>query len=118
MSVEVVAEPPVYERRAQQIEGVSWFRDLIFRDSDREAALRLERHAREVELELRVNPNRTQGQGGYFAPPLWLIDQFATAPRAGRRLAKRIDAEGHPFPLPPGVEAGDLPGLGHGKHRG
>jgi len=26
-------------------------------------------------FEKRVNPNRTDGQGGYFVPPLWLIDQ-------------------------------------------
>src|ERR1700733_6041727 len=118
MSVEVVAEPPVYERRAQQIEGVSWFRDLIFRDSDREAALRLERHSREVEPELRVTPNRTQAQVGYFAPPLWLIDQFATAPRAGRRLAKLIDAEGNLFPLPQGVQSVNLPRLTTGNAEG
>ncbi|MCU1659308.1 MAG: phage-related major capsid protein, partial [Pseudonocardiales bacterium] len=27
-------------------------------------------------LEQRVNPNRTDGQGGYFVPPLWLVDQY------------------------------------------
>jgi len=34
-------------------------------------------------FESRVAPNRTDGQGGYFVPPLWLIDQYVALLRNG-----------------------------------
>jgi hypothetical protein len=63
-------------------------------------------------LELRVNPNRTDGQGGYFSPPLWLIDHFAGAPRVERTLSALIPN----LPLPRGVSEVKLPRMTTGTH--
>ena len=114
----VVSEPDVYQRDRQQMDGVSYFRDLMFRESDASALVRLDRHARQMELERRVNPNLTQGQGGYFAPPGWLIDQFAHLPRAGRPLADRIDKAKNRFPLPQGVQSINIPRMTSGTAEG
>lgn len=58
-------------------------------------------------FERRVNPNRTDGQGGYFVPPLWLIDEFIPYLRAGRvaaGLCKQMD-------LPEGTDSINIPKL-------
>lgn len=113
--VEVVREPLTYERNGRQ----SYFRDRVLSlRGDDEARARLERHAREMRVELpklerrraenveyRVNPNRVQGYGGYFAPPLWLIEYFATGARANRVLAHFTPN----FHLPPGVQSVNVP---------
>jgi HK97 family phage major capsid protein len=49
--------------------------------------------------------NRTDGTGGYFVPPLWLIDQYAEYLRAGRVLADRCRS----VPLPGGTDSINLP---------
>jgi hypothetical protein len=118
----VVREPLTYERSSSH----SYFRDLALSEQGNNAAAgRMARHASEMQvevpqreerdrqraqdsgLEFRVNPDRTAGQGGSFAPPLWLIDEFASAPRPGRvvtQLAPR-------FPLPAGCQSVNLPRL-------
>ena len=56
-------------------------------------------------FERRVNPNRTDGQGGYFVPPLWLIDEYLPYLRAGRptaNLCRQMD-------LPPGTDSINVP---------
>ena len=58
-------------------------------------------------FEKRVNPNRTDGQGGYFVPPLWLVDQYIKGLRAGRvaaGLARQMD-------LPQGTDSINIPKL-------
>jgi HK97 family phage major capsid protein len=58
-------------------------------------------------FERRVTPNRTDGQGGYFVPPLWLIDEFIPALRAGRvaaGLCRQMD-------LPEGTDSINIPKL-------
>lgn len=58
-------------------------------------------------FEKRVNPNRTDGQGGYFVPPLYLIDEFIPALRAGRvaaDLCRQMD-------LPEGTDTIKIPKL-------
>ena len=60
-------------------------------------------------FETRLNPNPTDGQGGYFAPPLWLIDQFATGKRPGRTLPNLIAEAGNAFPLPSGTQSLNIP---------
>jgi HK97 family phage major capsid protein len=58
-------------------------------------------------FERRVNPNRTSGQGGYFVPPLWLIDEYIPALRAGRiaaGLCRQMD-------LPEGTDSINIPKL-------
>jgi HK97 family phage major capsid protein len=119
--IKVISEPLTYEEHAPH----SYFRDLALAESgDNAANVRLIRHAKELKgelerrdkaarsakpdgLEYRTNPSRTTGQGGYAAPPLWLIDKFATAPRAPRVLANLIPG----FPLPQGVQSVNIPRL-------
>jgi HK97 family phage major capsid protein len=55
--------------------------------------------------EYRVNPSRVDGQGGYFVPPLWLIDEYVDYARAGRATADLM----HKIPLPPGTDSINLP---------
>jgi len=121
-AVTVVREPLTYEREAPR----SYFRDLaLSRAANVSAEKRLKQHAKEMRVELpalekrnraraaesglefRVNPSTTDGQGGYFSPPLWMIDRFATAVRPGRVLSHLIPT----FPLPPGVSSVNLPRL-------
>lgn len=57
-------------------------------------------------FERRVAPNRTDGQGGYFVPPLWL-DQYIAGLRPGRvaaGLARQMD-------LPAGTDSINVPKL-------
>lgn len=49
--------------------------------------------------------NQTQGTGGYFIPPLWLVDEYTPYLRAGRCLANLC----HSMPLPPGTNSINLP---------
>lgn len=58
-------------------------------------------------FERRVNANRTDGQGGYFVPPLWLIEEFIPYLRAGRvaaGLCRQMD-------LPEGTDSINIPKL-------
>ena len=59
----------------------------------------------DAEFEYRVNPNTTLGEGGEFAPPLWLNELFATARRPGE-VIQRLAPE---FDLPDGVSSVNLP---------
>jgi HK97 family phage major capsid protein len=61
-------------------------------------------------FERRTNPNRTDGQGGYFVPPLWLIDQYIELPRYGRPLANAVPN----FTLPEGTDSINLPKIASG----
>ncbi len=129
MTVRVASEPLTYaaERRER-----SFFADLVTEARGESAEAlnareRLGRHNREVRVELAERERRVAGQvaavdglefgrerrlssrvpgfGGSFAPPLWLIDRFATAPRPGRVLADLIPG----FPLPSGVSSVNVP---------
>lgn len=61
-------------------------------------------------IEYRVTPDRTDGYGGYFSPPLWLNQLFATANRPGRVLSGLMVR----FPLPREVSELNLPLLSTG----
>lgn len=121
--IQVRREPVTYSEHGQH----SYFLDLIHRRSPDESE-RLQRHAREMDVELRDRArardaewrhaaaaygleardlNRTDGTGGYFVPPLWLLDLYASAPRAGRPLAELVTN----IPLPPGTDAINVPRL-------
>jgi HK97 family phage major capsid protein len=121
-AIEIIHEPLTYERFAER----SYFKDLALAGrGDQGSEARLQRHAEEMRtvipereaereqraraagLEYRVNPNRTDGQGGYFSAPVWLIDHFATAPRTGRVLSALIPN----LPLPLGASEVKLPRL-------
>lgn len=100
--VEVISEPLTYRRDAD----VSYFRDRMRADleSDQFAQERLERHACEMEIERRANPSSNTST---FAPPLWLVEDAASAPRPHRVLA---DAVQH-FTLPDGAHSVNVPRL-------
>lgn len=104
----------------------SYFRDMLLGGAAAEQ--RLTRHREQMELvrrereqrarrvmsvmgaEYRVEPDRTPGYGGYFAPPAWLNQFFATANRPGRVLAGLIPR----FPLPAGCASINIPILTKG----
>jgi len=126
----VISEPTQYGRGS----GNSYFLDLARGQirGDQDAVQRLQRHAQELDVDMpkreearakrsaegersirarggsfekRVNPNRTDGQGGYFVPPLWLVDEFVAYLRAGRTTANlpmQLD-------LPTGTDSINLP---------
>jgi HK97 family phage major capsid protein len=126
MTATVTAEPLTYERRGECPH--SYFADLLTVDRNPEARRRLGRHAEEMrviraererrawaairagEFEYRVEPNRTDGFGGYFSPPLWMNEYFATARRPGRVLAGLMPR----FDLPQGISSVNLPILSTG----
>lgn len=58
--------------------------------------------------------SRTDGQGGYFVPPLWLIDEYIPYLRAGRVFADRW----RPFPLPSGTDSINIPRVTTGTASG
>jgi HK97 family phage major capsid protein len=70
--------------------------------------------ARETAFEKRVNPNRTDGQGGHFVPPLWLVDEFIDLPRSGRTTANLCRQMG----LPSGTDSINLPKVATGTATG
>lgn len=72
-----------------------------------------ERHQGSV-FEKRVNPNRTDGQGGYFVPPLWLVDEYIELPRFGRPFANSV----RNFDLPSGTDSVNLPKIATGTATG
>lgn len=95
--------------------------EIVKRDKARTAAaerdhasldrdLRRSSGGRETIFEKRVNPNRTDGQGGYFVPPLWIIDDYVDLPRFGRTLANAV----RPLTLPPGTDSINVPKVATG----
>lgn len=70
--------------------------------------------SREGFFEKRVNPNRTDGQGGYFVPPLWLVDEYIPYLRAGRVAADMV----HRMDLPGGTDSINLPKVATGTATG
>lgn len=66
---------------------------------------------RAAAFESRVNPNRTDGQGGYFVPPLWLVDEFVGLPRFGRPIADSV----RNLELPAGTDSINLPKVATGS---
>ncbi len=125
----IIREAKTYERGGEY----SYFKDfaLAQRGLDSTAGERLERHAvewrvetRQRELramraedrdyELRVTPSWRPGEGGYFAPPLWLIEAFADVPRAERVLGRLAPN----FLLPRGPQSINVPVLNAGVVEG
>lgn len=128
--VRVKSEPLTYQRGGPH----SFIFDVLSKHEgksgkDPGAEERLERHRREMDVELdrreraaerefaqrmdwfagsyekRTNPNTTAGQGGYLAPPLWIVEAYASIPRAGRPLANLLPS----VPLPRGVHTVNVP---------
>lgn len=70
-------------------------------------AERAMRDLRAADMEYRVEPNVTQGTGGFFAPPLWMNELFATANRPHRVLAGLMVH--FRLPAQPGVSSTNVP---------
>lgn len=92
----------------------SYFKDLALSSApgrfDSEARARLVRHAEEVAVETRTNMSRTDGQGGEFVPPLWLLNQYISLARAGRVSADLASK----YELPAGTDSINLPKISTG----
>lgn len=65
------------------------------------------RDLRAADLEYRIEPNLTDGTGGFFSPPLWMNELFATANRPGRVLAGLMVRFG--LPVQPGASVINVP---------
>ncbi|HEY3688118.1 MAG TPA: phage major capsid protein [Streptosporangiaceae bacterium] len=83
----------------------SYFIDLARRGDDFEAQQRLAAYAAE-----RRDLNRTDGTGGYFVPPLWLMNQWVEKARAGRPYADLCTR----LPLPGGTDSINIPKVATG----
>lgn len=104
-----VEYPKIIEQRDREARSAI---DRAEHETTRELAGPLGIRARGVEdnpfigspIEQRVNPNRLDGQGGFFVPPLWL-PEFIKALRAGRTTADLC----RQMPLPTGTDSINLP---------
>lgn len=98
-------EPTTYQRGGRN----SYFRDLTLvnmqREGGREALQRLERSNQEVRA-----LTTTDGAGGDFVPPLWLVDQFVALARPARVVADELAQ----MPMPAGTDTIALPTLATG----
>lgn len=105
----VTSEPEVYRKGGQ----TSYFRDLWRASSrgDRDSIDRLTRNDRMAadSAEYRALTT-TDGAGGEFVPPLWMMNEYVNLARAGRVAADQI---GHQ-PLPAGTDSISLPTLATG----
>lgn len=121
--VQVVSEPETYRKGGQ----TSYFRDLFRaqvngnRDSierlsrnDREVTDHLQRIARGAEQALEGLEARalstTDGAGGEFVPPLWMVNDYIALARGGRVVADQV----RPMTLPPGTDSISLPKVSTG----
>lgn len=110
----VTSEPEVYRRGDH---SQSYFRDLARAQTRTgtnigEAGERLQRNSRRFNDDLRAAPEQVQraltttdGAGGDFVPPLWLINQFIELARPGRVTADLLNGQA----LPPGTDTISLP---------
>lgn len=94
----------------------SFVRDLIGATlrNDRNSWERLYRHAQEASVETRVTPSTTDGQGGEFVPPLWLVNAYAEYARAARVTANLLTQQA----LPAGTDSINIPKITLGTQVG
>ncbi|NQE88514.1 phage major capsid protein [Nocardia terpenica] len=109
--VRVGGEPATYTRG----NGHSYIQDLVrfsFRlDADGAAETRLRRHGEEVARSPEYRDlDRTDGHGGFFVPPVWLMNQFLDLARAGRAVANLALTD----VLPPGTDSLNIPTVASG----
>lgn len=98
------SEPETYRRGGQH----SYFRDLAMvglqRGDTRAAQDRLMRNNREVEVEARAL-STTDGAGGDFVPPMWMVNDYVELARTARPTADRVRNE----TLPTGTDQVNVP---------
>lgn len=108
--VSVRSEEMTYRKGGEN----SYFKDLALSQApgiwDGEARARLARHADEVRVEMRTNMSRTDGQGGEFVPPLWLLNQYIALARSGRVTADLASK----YDLPTGTDSINMPKISTG----
>lgn len=107
----VTNEGRTYEKN----NGKSYMQDLmrvqLNMDADGSARERLQRHASEVSTDREYRDlDRTDGNGGYFVPPLWLMNQFIELARPGRAYANLVQNE----TLPGGTDSINIPKVATG----
>jgi HK97 family phage major capsid protein len=100
-------------RHGEEIE-VDLPRRMAARDAAAEKGIRslegVSDRVAESAFERRTNPNRTDGQGGYFVPPLWMVDEYIDLPRFGRTIANSV----RNLTLPSGTDSINLPKVSTG----
>jgi HK97 family phage major capsid protein len=96
--------------------GRSYLKDLsrvqLNLDGSGESRARLERHAIDVSTmpEYRAGLDRVDGTGGFFVPPIHLVDQFVGLARAQRATADLVSQQ----QLPAGTDSINIPKLATG----
>jgi HK97 family phage major capsid protein len=97
--------------RRNDAHGPSWVRDMaaLSLRADPDAAERLRRNNREVEHETRALTT-TDGAGGEFVPPLYMVQDFVALARPGRVVANQVRT----VPLPAGTDSITLPRVATG----
>jgi HK97 family phage major capsid protein len=108
-AVSVTGNETTYRRHDPQ--SPSWVRDMISANlrGDPDAHERLRRNAREVAMETRAL-STTDGAGGDFVPPLYMVQDFVRLARPARVIANRLRTA----PMPAGTDAITLPRLATG----
>ncbi|MFE0383328.1 phage major capsid protein [Streptomyces bungoensis] len=98
-----VNEPSTYSREGRN----SYFLDLarVAMSGDSEARKRLERNNAEQRA-----VSTTNGSGGEFVPPAWLVDQYVRYARPHRVFADLIETQ----PLPAGTDVIQIPKVSGG----
>lgn len=100
----VASEPETYRKGGSH----SYFRDLAMvglgRGDTRAASERLQRNNREVAVESRAL-STTDGAGGDFVPPLWMVNDYVELARTARPTADRVRNE----TLPTGTDQVNVP---------
>lgn len=100
----VTSEPETYRKGGQ----TSYFRDLVavgLQRGDTRAALdRLARNNKEVAVESRAL-STTDGAGGDFVPPMWMVNDYVQLARTARPTADRVRNE----TLPTGTDQINVP---------
>lgn len=108
--IRVKSEPNTYQRGGEY----SFIRDHALAAFDRPGARaareRLERHAREVEVETRAGDTGDTA-GGTFVPPLWVLSEYVGVRRAGRAAADLA----RQMALPGGTDSISIPTITTGN---
>lgn len=110
--VSAIQESATYTKDNRQ---ASYFQDLIKvglnLDATGEAGERLRRHATDVAtLPEYRDLNRTDGTGGYFVPPAWLMNEYIELARPARAYANLVDNQ----TLPGGTDSINIPKVNSG----
>lgn len=110
-AVQVVSEARTYEKGNGKSYMADLMRSQLNLDGDGSARERLARHGREVaeDREFRAL-DRADGSGGYFVPPLWVMQDWIALARAGRAYANLVPTEA----LPAGTDSINVPKVSSG----